>query len=211
MAHVGAGVADIGILDLGDRLVAVLAHGHDVGEHLRRMVFVGQPVVDRHAGVLRELLDAALRGAAIFDCVIHAAQHARGVLERFLVPDLRTRRIKIGDVGALIVAGDLEGAPGARRGLLEDEADLFAGQVLLLGARVLGALEIARKVQQVAKLALRVVLDCEQRAVAKIETHGSLRSVDSRNSAFSKPARARSDRSCSGRRRGRAQAQSRES
>ena len=57
MAHVGARIADIGIFDLVDRLVAVLAHGHDVGEHLRRVIFVGQPVVDRHAGVLRELLD----------------------------------------------------------------------------------------------------------------------------------------------------------
>ena len=41
-----------------DRLVAVLAHRHHVGEHLRRVVLVGQAVEDRHAGVLRERLDA---------------------------------------------------------------------------------------------------------------------------------------------------------
>jgi hypothetical protein len=47
----------IGIFDVVDRLVAVLAHGHDVGEHLRWMVFiVCEAVIDQHARIFRELL-----------------------------------------------------------------------------------------------------------------------------------------------------------
>jgi hypothetical protein len=58
---------------------------------------------------------------------------------------------------ALVVAGDLEGATGAGRGLLEDQADLLALQRLLLVAAVLGALEVAREVEQVKHLALAEV------------------------------------------------------
>ena len=169
--HVGARVADVGVLDLLHRLVAVLAHRHHVGEHLRRVVLVGQAVVDRHAGPLRQRLHARLRGAAVLDRVEHAPEHARGVLEGFLVPDLRAGRVEVGHVRALVAAGHLEGAARARRGLLEDQADFLALEVLLLGARVLGALEVAGEVEQVLELLLRVVLHGEQGAVAKIESH----------------------------------------
>jgi hypothetical protein len=81
VAHVRAGVAEISVLDVADRLVAVLAHGHDVGKHLRRVILVRQAVVDRDAGVLRDLLNAFLRSTAIFDGVEHAAEHPRGVFE----------------------------------------------------------------------------------------------------------------------------------
>ena len=92
--------------------------------------------------------------------------------------DLRARRIEIGHVGALVVAGDLEGAAGAGRGLLEDQADLLAGQVLLLGAGILGALQVAGEIEQVAELPLRVVLDGQERTVAQIEAHGWLPPLD---------------------------------
>jgi len=48
------------------------------------------------------------------------------------------------------------------RGFLENQADFLAVEVLLLGARVLGPLEIACQVEQVAKLALRVILYRQQ-------------------------------------------------
>jgi hypothetical protein len=47
----------------------------------------------------------------------------------------------------LVEAGDLERAPRARRRFLEDQADLFALEMPLLGPRVLGAFEIARQVE----------------------------------------------------------------
>ena len=171
VAHVAAGVADIGVFDLRDRLVAVLAHGHHVGQHLGRVILVGEPVVDRHARVLGQLLDDLLAGAAILDRVEHAAEHARGVLGRFLVAHLRARRVEIGHLGALVVAGDLEGAARAGRGLLEDQADLLALEVLLLGARIFRALQVAGEIEQVLELLLGVVLHRQQRAVAQVECH----------------------------------------
>ena len=43
--------------------------------------------------------------------------------------------------------------------------------MLLFGAGVFGALEIAREIQQIAELALRVVLHGQQRTIAQIEAH----------------------------------------
>ncbi len=150
-----------------------------------------------------ELVNACLAGAAILDGVVHASQHARGVLERLLVADLRAGRIEIGHVRALVVAGDLERAARARRCLLEDQADLLVGEMLLLGARVFGALEIAREVEQVAEFPRRVVLHRQQRAIAQIEAHDCLPGVAGQSDRQYRPGRVRSGRSCSARRRGR--------
>ena len=109
-----------------------------------------------------QLFDAFLALAAVLDGIVHPAEHARRVLERLLVPDLRPGGIEVGDVRALVVAGDLERAARARRRLLEDQADFLAVEMLLLGARVLGALEIAREVEQVPELTRRVFLDGQQ-------------------------------------------------
>jgi hypothetical protein len=86
------------------------------------------------------------------------------------VADLRAGRVEVGDVRALVVAGDLERAARARRRLLEDQADFLVDEVFLLGAGVLGALEIAREVEQVTELACGVVLYRQQRAVAQIDS-----------------------------------------
>src|SRR6185312_3201901 len=102
-----------------------------------------QAVIDRHAGIFRQRLHAALHGAAILDRVIHAPKHARGVLERLLVADLRAAGLEISYVRALVVAGDLEGAAGARAGLLENQRDVLSLEGLPLGAGILGALEVA--------------------------------------------------------------------
>ena len=135
------------------------------------MVLGREAVEDRDAGPLRQLADTLLTGAAVFDGVVHPSEDPRRVLERFLVADLRAGRIEIGDVRPLVVAGDLERAARARGRLLEDQADFFVGEVLLLGAGVLGALQIAREVEQITELARGVVLYCQQRAVAQIEAH----------------------------------------
>ena len=67
IAHVVAGIAEVAVRDLRERLVAVLAHGQDVGQHLGRVELVGQPVPDRHAGVLGQRLDDLLVEAAVLD------------------------------------------------------------------------------------------------------------------------------------------------
>ena len=81
--HIGARIAEIGVFDLmPNRLVGVFAHGHHIGDHLRRMIFVGQAVEDRDAGKTLEILDRFLRIAAELDCVVHAAENAGRVLDR---------------------------------------------------------------------------------------------------------------------------------
>ena len=65
--------------------------------------------------LVRELL-------AVLDGVEHPAEDACGVGDRFLVAHLGAGRVEVGDVGALVEGGDLEGAARAGRALLEDQA-----------------------------------------------------------------------------------------
>ena len=74
-----------------------LAHGHEVGERLRRMGLVGQAVVDGNAGERGKLLGRLLAEAAVFDGVVDPAEHARRVLHGFLVADLAAGGAEIGD------------------------------------------------------------------------------------------------------------------
>ena len=172
VAHVVARIAQIGVADLVQRLVAVLAHGHDVGDHLRRMVFVGQAVVDRHAGVARQLLDDLPLETTVFDGVVQPSEHPRGVLHAFLVADLRGVGVDVGDVGALIVGGHLEGAAGSRGGLLEDQRDVLALEMLALGTAVLGALEVAERSSRYCSSRSLWCIRLEQAAAVNVEGHG---------------------------------------
>ena len=117
-----------------ERLRDVLAQRQEVGEDLRRVPLVGEAVVDGHARPGRELVGDGLAEAAVLDRVVHAAEHARGVLDRLLVAHVRAARAEVGDVCALVVGGDLEGAAGAGRVLLEDQRDLLAGEPPVLAA-----------------------------------------------------------------------------
>ena len=84
------------------------------------------PLYTGTPGVGGERLDVGLPVAAELDSVVHPAQHGGGVGDRLLVPELGPGRVEVGDVGALVVGGDLERRPGPGRGLLEDERDLLA-------------------------------------------------------------------------------------
>jgi hypothetical protein len=88
VAHVEAGVAQVGEDGLRQRLGAVLGHGQHVGEHLGGVPVVGEPVVDGHTGVRRQLLHLPLAVAPVLDPVVHPAQYPRGVPHRLLVADL---------------------------------------------------------------------------------------------------------------------------
>ena len=171
IAHVVARVAQVGVADVMQRLVAVLAHGQHVGEHLGRVVFIGQTVEHRHAGELGQVFDDFLLEAAVLNGVVHAPQYAGGVFHGFFVTDLRGVRVDISDIGALVIGRDFEGAAGAGRGLFEDQRDVFAFQVLSFSAAVLGALEVARQVEQEHQFTLGVVHQAEQVAVVHVESH----------------------------------------
>src|SRR5438477_11780950 len=72
---------------------------------------------------------------------------------------------------ALIETGDLEGAARVCRGLLENQDDFLALQMLLLRTRVLGPLQIASQIEQIKELALREVLKRKERTVAQVNAH----------------------------------------
>ena len=143
--HVVPAVAHEGVDELVVGLVRRLVHGEEVGEHLGGVPLVGEPVVDGHPGEAGQLLHVVLGVAAELDGVVHAPEHPGGVGDRLLVTELGAGRIEVGDVGALVVGGDLEGGSGPGRGLLEDQGDLLALEASDLGARVLGGLQRTRR------------------------------------------------------------------
>jgi hypothetical protein len=81
--------------------------------------------------------------ASVLDATEDPPQDPGRVLHRFLVPDLRSRRPQVRDVGALVVCGDLESDPRPPGGLLEDEGDVLAAETLLLVPPYLAALRYA--------------------------------------------------------------------
>ena len=87
-----------------------------------------------------------LAEAAVLDRVVHAAEHAGGVLDRLLVAHVRAGGADEGDVRALVVGGDLERAARPGRVLLEDQRDLLADELLFLPALLLGRLQLGREV-----------------------------------------------------------------
>ncbi len=169
VAHVVARVPEVAEGDLAQVLLAVLGHGEHVGQDLRRVELVGQAVPHRHAGVLREGLDVLLGGAAVLDGVEGAAEDSRGVLHRLLVADLGAAGSEVGHVRALVLRGDLERGASPRRGLLEDQGDVLAGEARLLVAGVLRGLEVGGELEQEAQLVGGEVELLEEAPVAEVE------------------------------------------
>src|SRR5436190_7925971 len=134
VAGVEPGVPDVAEGDAVQRFLRVLAHREHIGQHLRRVELVAEPVVHRHAGKLAELFDHVLAKPTVFDRVEHSTQDARSVFDRLLLPDLRAVRSQVSHMCALVVRGHLKGAARASGRLLEDERDLLAFQPLLLAA-----------------------------------------------------------------------------
>ena len=137
------------------------------------MRLVRQAVVHGHPRGPRQLLDVLLPEPAELDRVIHPPEDAGGVPDRFLVADLRSRRVQIGDVGSLVVGRHLEGAAGARRGLLEDQADVLAGQPLTLRPDGLLALQVAGEVEEEIGSPGGEVRELEEAAVSERRSHGA--------------------------------------
>jgi hypothetical protein len=165
------GVTQVAVGDLVQGLVAVLAHREDVGQDLGGVELVGQAVPHRDAGVPGEGLDGLLPIAPVLDAVEGPPEHAGGVLHGLLVADLGPAGLQVGDVGPLVVGGDLERRARARGGLLEDEGDVLAGQVRPLVAAVLGRLQLGRQPQEEPQLVGGEVEFLEEAPVAKVERH----------------------------------------
>ncbi len=163
-----AAVAQVAVGHLGERLGGVVAHGEDVGQHLRGVPVVGEPVPHRHPGVGGQRLHLFLGVAAVLDAVEHPAEHPRGVLHRLLAAQLGVIRPDVGDVTALVVRRHLERRPGPCRGLLEDQRDAPPGQAARPAAGPLVRPQPPAEVDEVEKLFRAEVDLFEQAAPSQV-------------------------------------------
>ena len=154
----------------------MITHGQHIGEHLRRVPLTGEAVPDWHAGESAEDLDRLLGEPAELDTVEHPAEHPRGVLHRLLAAKLGIVRPEVGDVAALIVRGDLEGGPGPRGRLLEDQGDATALEPAGPLTQPLLHLEVTAEVDKVAEFIRRQVGLLKQ--IASYQVHRCSRLVE---------------------------------
>ena len=89
------------------------------------MKLIGQAVPHRNTGVVCQILHDLLAVATVLDAVKHPAQHPGGVGNGFVIADQAARRVKVGDLQAQIVSGDLKAAAGAGGGLFKDQGDVL--------------------------------------------------------------------------------------
>ena len=150
----------------------LLLHGEDVGERLGGMELGRKPVPHRHAGIGGQVLHHRLLEAAVLDAVVHAAEHAGGVLDGLLLAHLRAAGIQVGHAHAQVHGAHLEGAAGTGRGLLEQKHDILALQVAVGHAGALHVLEVAGQIEQVADLLGSEIEQSEEVLSRKIERHG---------------------------------------
>lgn len=143
----------------------MLDEGEDVGQHLARMVFVGQPVDDRHARVGGKALDDLLPEGADHDDVGHAGDDLRRVLDRLAAAQLRVARVEEDGVAAELVDAGFERQTRARGILLKDHGQRAVMQrvprlvVLELGLEDPGAVQQVRVLFLGKVLELQVMLD----------------------------------------------------
>src|SRR5579859_5080587 len=110
----------------------MLLHGKKIGKNLSGMMLISQPIPDGHSGIRSQGFYQFLRETAILNAIIHATQHACGILHRFLISNVRATGTKIGNVGALIKGGHLKSTTSTRRVLLENQGNRLSLQALYL-------------------------------------------------------------------------------
>ena len=135
------------------------------------MEFVGQAVPDRYTGVGPQLFHDLLTVATVFDTVIHATQHPGGVLHGLLVTDLGTAWAEVGYLRALIEGRHFKRTTGAGGGLLENQGNVFAGQVFTLIATVFGFLQVDGQIDHVLDFARGEVKQFQEVTVTQIKSH----------------------------------------
>ena len=133
-----------------------------VSDHLSRMPFVGEAVPHGAIGVFRKFLDDRLTEAAILDAIVETRQHASRVGNRFLLRDLRARRIEERNSHAKIVTCHLERATRARRSLLEQQHDVLSFKVAMRFASMLLRLELLGNIDHVPDVIAREIEELEE-------------------------------------------------
>lgn len=193
IAHVVAGVPEVAVADLRQGLRTLFGHREDVTEALGGVGGVGQPVEDRHTGVLGEFGDDGLSRAAVLDAVEHAAEDTGGVGEGLLDAEVGVPGAEVGGGGSLVGCGGLEGAAGTCGGLLEDQGQVPAGQARPFGAQAPGLLEVGGEIQEMTDLRCGEVELAQVGAASQVDGHGGSSWL-----AVRRPGRVRWGSSCSG-------------
>ena len=143
-----------------------LPDGQEVGKDLGGVELVGQAVPDRNTGIMGQVFHDLLPIAAVLDAVKHPAQHPGGVGNGFLFADLAARRVKVGDLHAQIVSGDLKAAAGAGGGLFKDQGDVLACQLLIVAdAGLFLGLQVSGQIEQLLDLGRGVVQKLQKAAI----------------------------------------------
>ena len=148
IARITTCIACVGIGNLLQRLVCVLAHGEQVGQHLGRMPFVGQAIVNRHACVFGQFFDDVLTKATVFNRIVHAAQHAGGVFDAFFVANLAARWAQIRGAGTLVGSAHFKCATGTGGGFFKNQGHVFAAQLRCFAAIFFSGFEFCGQCHQ---------------------------------------------------------------
>ena len=175
VAHVVAGIAHVSEFQPG-QLAKVFLDRQKVSQNLGGVELIGQAIPYRYGGILGQLVHDLLAIAAVLNAVKHAAQHLGGVGNGFLFADLAARRVKVGDLHAQIVSGDLKAAAGAGGGLFKDQGDVLAGQLLIVAdAGLFLGLQVGGQIEQLLDLGRGVVQKLQKTAI--FQTHCILSSL----------------------------------
>ena len=114
---------------------AMLLEGHDVGHELAGMGVVGQPVDDRHGGVLGQFEQPLMRGGADHDRIDIARQHLGRVGDGLGAAELHFGAGQHDGLAAELAHADVEGDARARRRLVEDHRQHLAVERLACARR----------------------------------------------------------------------------
>ena len=120
-------VADVGETQTVERAEGLL-DGQQVGERLAGVVQRGEHVEDGDRGVRGELLEHRVGSGADAERGDVAGEDVGGVAQRLAAGELQVVGAQHQRVAAELVDAGLEGEPGARRGVLEEQRDAAPGE-----------------------------------------------------------------------------------
>ena len=136
--------------------------GVDVRQQLARVIFVGEPVDDRHPRMCREALDDGLFEGADHDHVDHPRDYTRDVLDGLAAAELGIAAVQIDGDSAKLVHARFEGHAGARRRFLEHHGQRAIAQRLIDFVALETLLDPPRAFEQIDELVTAEVLELEK-------------------------------------------------
>ena len=144
-------------------------HGQEVGQNLGGVGFVGQAVPHGHVRELGQGFHDGLGVAAVFNAVVHLAEHAGGVGHGFFLAHLGAGGAKVGAAGALVETGHFKGATGTGGVFFKKQHDVLVIQELLFLAQTLVELQLRGKAEQIHQLVGTKVVNFQKVLVSQAD------------------------------------------